>query len=279
VNVLVNTLLATGEGTGAVSWLNYAFRLMYMPIGLFGVSIATAALPAISAQAADNDVAGMRRTLSSGLRMMLMLNVPATIGLVVLAVPIVGLLFERGSFTAADTVATATALMFYAPGLIGYSAVKIAVPTFYALRDSRTPVVVSALTVLINIGLNVTLVRVLGYRGLALGTALAAMFNAVVLLMLLRGRLAGIDGARLAVATSKILVASLVMGAVAWIAARGLQLLSGGTSLAERLLVTFGAIGAGMLALAVAARLLRVAEFDDALRLVRNRLLGGRASR
>ncbi len=279
VNVLVNTILATGEGTGAVSWLNYAFRLMYMPIGLFGVSIATAALPAISTQAADNDVAGMRGTVSSGLRMMLMLNVPATVGLVVLAEPIVALLFERGSFTATDTAATAAALTFYAPGLIGYSAVKIAVPTFYALRDARTPVVVSALTVLINIVLNVTLVRVLGYRGLALGTALAAMFNAAVLLTLLRGRLAGIDGARLAVAVSKILAASVVMGTVAWAAAWGLQAFSGGTSLTDRLLVAFGAIGAGMLALAVAARLLRVAEFDDALKLVRGRLLGGRASR
>ena len=279
VNVLVNTILATGQGTGAVSWLNYAFRLMYMPIGLFGVSIATAALPSISTQAADNDTRGMRATVSSGLRMMLMLNVPATVGLVVLAQPIVALLFERGSFTAADTLATATALMFYAPGLIGYSAVKIAVPTFYALRDSRTPVVVSAVTVLINIVLNVTLVQVLGYRGLALGTALAAMFNAAALLVLLRGRLAGIDGSRLAIAFSKILAASVAMGAVSWGAASGLETAIGATSLLERLLVTFGGIGAGVAALAAAARLLRIAEFDDALRLVRARLPGGRNSR
>ncbi|HSK08732.1 MAG TPA: murein biosynthesis integral membrane protein MurJ, partial [Vicinamibacterales bacterium] len=279
VNIVVNTILATGEGTSAVSALNYAFRLMYLPIGLFGVSIATAALPSISAHAADNDLEGMRGTVSSGLRMMMMLNVPATIGLVVLAQPIVALLFERGAFTGAHTLATAAALVFYAPGLVGYSAVKIAVPTFYALHDSRTPVAVSGLTVLVNIVLNLALVQVLGYRGLALGTSLAAMFNALVLLLLLRGRLGGIDGARLAVAFLKILAAGAAMGAVAWLSTRWLGSVFDGGTLLDRLLVALAPIGVALVALAVAARLLRIAEFDDAVRLVRRRLTGGRAAR
>ena len=144
INLFVNSILATGEGTSAVSALSYAFRLMYMPIGIFGVSIATAVVPVLSRQAARSDAAGMRETVSNGLRMMLMLNVPATIGLMVLATPIVALIFEHGAFTPAHTAATAAALAFYAPGLVGYSAVKIAVPSFYALRDSRTPAIVSA---------------------------------------------------------------------------------------------------------------------------------------
>src|SRR5439155_8051735 len=122
INVFVNTLLATGQGTGAVSWLAYAFRLMYLPIGLFGASIATAALPAVSRHAAVDDLAGIRTTVSRGLAMMLMLNVPATIGLVVLARPIVEVLFEHGRFTAVDSAATASALRLYAVGLVGYSA-------------------------------------------------------------------------------------------------------------------------------------------------------------
>ena len=141
VNLFVNTVLATGQGTGAVSWLTYAFRLIYLPIGLFGVSIATASLPSVSRHAALDDLAGIRRTVSRGLAMMLMLNVPATLGLVVLARPIVELLFEHGRFTAADTEATAAALQLYAVGLVGYSAARIISPTFYALRQSRTPVV------------------------------------------------------------------------------------------------------------------------------------------
>ena len=130
INVFVNTYLATSQEQGAVTWLTYAFRLMYLPIGLFGVSIATAALPDIARRANEGDTIGMRRTISSALRMMLMLNVPATVGLMALAHPIVALLLERGKFTPRDTVATAAALMFYAPGLLGYSAVKIASPSF-----------------------------------------------------------------------------------------------------------------------------------------------------
>ena len=107
--MFVNTVLATGEGTGAVSWLNYAFRLMYLPIGLFGVSIATATLPAVSRHAAQGDEPAARRTIADGLSLMLMLNVPATVGLVVLATPIVRVIFERAAFTPADTPATAAA--------------------------------------------------------------------------------------------------------------------------------------------------------------------------
>ena len=276
VNVFVNTWLATSQGTGAVSWLNYAFRLMYMPIGIFGLSIATAALPTISRHAASEDTAAMRRTFSSGLRMMLMLNVPATAGLMALATPIVDLLFRRGRFTPGDTAATAAAVIFYAPGLIGYSTVKLAVPTFYALKNSRTPVIVSALTVGLNIVLNVTLARALGYRGLALGTALAALFNATVLLWLLRRRLDGIDGGRVAVAFGKIAVASVVMAVAAWGGERFLQEAWPGTSTLWRLARLTTVIAGALGVLAGAAKLLRIHEFNEAARTVSARLLSRR---
>ena len=155
VNVFVNTVVATGEGTGAVSYLGYAFRVMYLPIGLFGVSIATATTPAMSRLAATEDTARMRSTLASAVALMLTLNVPATFGLVVLAEPIVRVLFERGSFTAADTVGTAAAVQLYALGLVGYSVVKIVSPTFYAIGRSRTPVAVGVAAVLLNAVLSV----------------------------------------------------------------------------------------------------------------------------
>jgi putative peptidoglycan lipid II flippase len=265
INVFVNTALATGQGTGAVSWLDYAFRLMYLPIGLFGVSIATAALPTVSSFAAREDLNGVRATVSSGLRMMLMLNVPATVGLIALAAPIVGLIYERGRFASADTAATAAALMFYAPGLVGYSAVKIASPTFYALRDSRTPVVASMLSVAANVVLNVTLVRVLGYRGLALGTALSALLNAGLLLGLLRGRIGGIDGRRVGTSLLKILAASAVMAVAAIWAEGAARAWLAGTSLLPRMVHVGTGIVTGLLALMAAARALRIAEFDQAL--------------
>jgi putative peptidoglycan lipid II flippase len=271
VNVFVNMVLATGQGTGAVSWLDYAFRLMYLPIGIFGVSIATAAVPTISSFAAREDVAGMRRTVSSGLRLMLMLNVPATVGLIALASPIVRLIYERGRFTPEDTAATAAGLMFYAPGLIGYSAVKIASPTFYALRDSRTPVMASMLSVVANVALNVTLVRVMGYRGLALGTAIAALLNAGMLLWLLRGRLGGIEGGRVATTFAKIAAASAVMAAAAVGASHWLESAVAGTGTLARATQVFGAIGAGVVTLALASRALRIAEFDEAVATVLRR--------
>jgi putative peptidoglycan lipid II flippase len=265
VNIFVNTVLAAGEGTGAVSWLNFAFRLMYLPIGLFGVSVATAALPTLAGLAANDDLPGLRRTLSSGLRLMLMLNVPATVGLVALASPITALIFERGRFTAEDTAATAAALMCYAPGLVGYSAVKLVTPAFYAMRDSRTPVMVSMMSVGLNIVLNLVLVRVMGYLGLALGTAVASLLSAMTLLFLLRRRIGGIDGRRVGVALLKIAAAAMLMALVVVAAERGLQGLVPGRGLAAKAVQVFGAIGAGVIGLGLAARALRIAEFDEAL--------------
>jgi putative peptidoglycan lipid II flippase len=276
VNVLVNTMLASRGGhDGPVTWLLYAFRLMYMPIGLFGVSIATAALPSISRHAAREDTSAMRGTLSSGIRMMLMFNVPATAGLIALASPIVALLFERGRFTPADTAATAAAVVFYAPGLVGYSAVKIAVPTFYALQTSRVPVAVSVCTVLVNVVLNLILFDVMGYRGLALGTAIAALFNASVLLWILRRRLDGLDGRRLATAFVKIAIASVVMAAAAWYADVALHDLIAGERTIPRLLRLTLTIGAAVGVLALMARILRIHEFAQAVRAVTQRLVGG----
>jgi putative peptidoglycan lipid II flippase len=276
VNVFVNTWLATGEGTGAVSWLGYAFRLMYLPLGIFGVSIATASLPGIARRAAAKDLAGMRDSVSSGLAMMLTLNVPATVGLIVLAHPIVALLFERGQFTAADTAATAGALMAYAVGLTGYSVVKIASPTFYALGQSRTPVLVSVLSVLTNAALNIWLVQVYGYRGLALGTSITALLNAGLLVVLLRGRLGGLGLAHLGSVLARVAVASAIMGVLAWALDRQLMTWVPGGGLAVQL-VRVGLTIAGALAtLALALHVLRVREFTDVVGAVAARVRRGR---
>jgi putative peptidoglycan lipid II flippase len=273
INVLVNTSLATTEPQGAVSWLQYAFRLMYLPIGLFGVSIATAALPDLSRHAASADRDAMRRTISTGLRMMLMLNVPATIGLIVLAQPIIELLLEYGRFTPDDTSATAAALMFYSPGLVGYSAVKIASPSFYSMGDSRTPAMVSVASIGVNLALNIGLVQIMGYRGLALGTAIAALFNASALLYLLGRRLGDLDRRRITVAFGKILVASLLMGAASYFAALWLADALPSREWYWRAVRVSGAIGAGVFVLMGSAHILAIAEFNDALSQVTRRFV------
>jgi putative peptidoglycan lipid II flippase len=277
VNVLVNTVLATGEGTGAVSWLNFAFRLMYLPIGLFGVSIATATLPAVSRHVAVNDERAARSTIADGLSLMLMLNVPATVGLMVLATPIVRLIFERGAFTATDTAATAAALQFYAVGLVGYSVVRITSPVFYALGHNRTPVLVSTATVLVNALLNVWLVGVIGYRGLALGTSIAALMNAALLLTFLRRRLAGIEGRRVSASLLRITVASLLMGGAAVASASAADRWMPGGGLAPQLIRLAVTMSVAVGVLAASAYALRVREFRDALTLIaRKRPVGSR---
>jgi len=263
VNIFVNTLLATSQGTGAVSWLTYAFRLMYLPIGLFGVSIGTAVLPAVSRHAAIDDVEGVRATVSRGLAMMMLLNVPATFGLMALATPIVRLLFERGHFLPSDTAQTAAALRFYALGLVGYSTVRIASPTFYALRRSRVPVVVSVGTIAVNVVLSVVLVRTMGFRGLALGTSIAALANGVLLAALLRGTLNGIDGRRLAIVLAKTVVAGGAMIVVTLAVQSAMAAVLPGDHVVEQAARLGAAIAAGLVALAMCAKLLRIREFDD----------------
>jgi putative peptidoglycan lipid II flippase len=223
------------------------------------------------------DRQSVRTTIANGLSLMLMLNVPATVGLVVLAVPIIQLIYERGAFTRGDTLATAAALEFYAIGLLAYSVVRIVSPVFYALGRNRTPVIVSIITVLVNAGLNVMLVRAMGYRGLALGTSIAALFNAVTLLILLRRHLGGLEEGRIIGSFARILLASGVMGVAAYSASFVLEAQLPGSSLALQILRLAATIGIAVVVLGAASWLLRIREFNEGLALVTRRI--GRRSR
>jgi putative peptidoglycan lipid II flippase len=268
VNLLVATRLATSQGTGAASWLGYAFRLIYLPIGIFGVSIATAVLPAVSRHAVDGNRDGVRSTLSRGLRLMLMLNVPATAGLMVLATPIVRLLFQHGHFLASDTAATAAALRLYALGLIGYSTVRITSPAFYALGKSRIPVASSMVAIATNLVLSLWLIGAYGFLALALATSVAALVNAAMLTGLMRRELEGLDGRRIAAAVLKIGTATVAMAGAAAVANRVLTGILPSPGVMTQAVRLAGSIGLALAVLAATARLLRLAEFDDALRAV-----------
>jgi putative peptidoglycan lipid II flippase len=194
----------------------------------------------------------------------------------VLAPPIVRLIFERGAFTAVDTAATAVAVQYYAIGLVGYSVVRITSPVFYALGQNRTPVMVSVATVLANAVLNIWLVGLMGYRGLALGTSIAALFNATLLMFFLRKRLGGIEGGRISASLVRITIAAAIMGIAAVAVDMGAGLWLPGTGLAPQLIRLGTTIAAAMVALAASAYLLRVHEFREAVTLVSRRLRVGR---
>jgi putative peptidoglycan lipid II flippase len=272
INLLVSTSLATGHD-GAAAALQYAFRLIYVPIGIVGVSVATAAIPDLAGHAASAALREMRSTVSWGLRLMLMLSVPAVVGLMVLARPIVELLFQFGRFDASSTLLVASALFFYAPGILGYSAVKIASPGFYSLQDARTPATISAVSILANVVLNVWLNSTpMGFLGLALGTAIAANLNAWLLLYLLSKRLGGLDGARVTRAFVKILIASLAMGVAAFYTEAWLHRLLPEPWWLPRAVRVGGAIAVALGTLALAATVLRIEEFGQAMRRVLRKL-------
>src|SRR5262249_22763994 len=221
--------------------------------------------PAGSRQATAGDVAAMRRTISRGLSLMMTLNVPATAGLLVLAPPVVQLLFERGRFLPSDTAATANAVRLYAVGLAGYSAVRIASPAFYAIGESRTPAIVSGLVIVVNVIASVALVRAMGFAGLALGTSIASIVNAGMLLWLLRARLGGLDVRRLLTALAEVTVAAIVVAGAALAIQRGMDRALPGSALTVRAVRLTISIGGALAALAAAARILGIDEFNDTM--------------
>jgi putative peptidoglycan lipid II flippase len=240
LNFLVNTILASGLAAGSLAALNYAWLLMLLPQGIFAQSVATAAFPTFSTQVARGQRAEMRSTLAATLRAVLYLAVPATVGLIVLRVPLVQLIFERGAFTATSTHMVAVALALYALGLPAHSALEIVVRAFYAMHDTRTPVTVGVAAMGLNIVLSLVFLSTfesLGWAphgGLALSNSLATMAEVTTLLVIVRRRLAGLEGRRLAGSLARTGLSAAVMGgtagAMAWLLADSSAWLVGGAA-------------------------------------------------
>jgi putative peptidoglycan lipid II flippase len=190
VNVLVNTWFASYLGDGAITWLYTAFRLMQFPIGMFGVAIASVVLPTVSRSAAQANLDYFREKISEGLKLALFLTVPASVGLAVLAKPIIAVIYQRGAFTTFDTAQTALVLQAYTIGLAGYACIKVLAPPFYALDLPRIPVRISMTGIVINIILNSVFIYVLklGVLSLALSTSIVALINVLQLAFELRSR-------------------------------------------------------------------------------------------
>jgi putative peptidoglycan lipid II flippase len=270
VNIVVNMMFASHQ-EGANTWLQMAFRLMQLPLGVFGVAIATVAGAGVAQRAAARDMPAVKATLGSAMRLVAFLNVPSAVGLAVLAHPIISLIYQHGRFGAHDTAATAQALLAYAIGLYAYSGVKVFAPAFYALDEARIPVLGSILGMVSNVVLNVTLWPVLGFRGVALGTSLAAGVNFAVLVLAWRRRHGGLGGSGIVPQLGRVVLASAVLAAAAWGAERGLDgvLRSGG--LGRQLVLGLVPIAAGGLAYLAAARVLRIGEMGELASALRRR--------
>ena len=274
VNVLVNSVFASELGDGPTFWLTVAFRLMQLPLGIFGVALGTVALPLLARMAATGNMQAFRSELARGMRLAFLMTIPASIGLAVLAEPIISVLYQHGRFGAHETAESAGALRFYALGLCGYAALKVLVNAFYALDRRKTPMVVSFVAVALNLLLNWVFTRQLGWgpRGLAFSTACVASSNFLILYFLMRGQLGRLESRAMLVLLSKVAVASAALFAVAWAGAHYL--------LADWAVQPFWpkfarlglVIAVAAAAFCACASVLGIGEVDDLLAAVRRRL-------
>jgi putative peptidoglycan lipid II flippase len=271
INIFINTFYASSCPQGSVSWLNYAYRLFHLPMGLFGVALMVATLPVVSRHAANKDLPALRDALQSSLSLAILVTLPAACGLFFLAQPIIALIYQHGMFSAVDTRQTAAALALYSLGLVPFAGVKIMVPVYYALDDTRIPVLGSFLTVAANLLLiNLTLAS-LQHRAIALSTSLCVIFNFLFLAAVLYRKLSGYQARVLALNLVKVTGAGVIMGlVVARLHPRAIAWL--GHGLAGQALSLGGVIILGMVLYVAIVSRLHIPEFQELLQHVRNRL-------
>ncbi|MDO8608453.1 MAG: murein biosynthesis integral membrane protein MurJ [Phaeospirillum sp.] len=269
VNLVINTMIASLVADGAVSYLNYADRVNQLPLGVIGIAIGTALLPLLSRQLKAGEAEAAQVSQNRAMEFGLILTLPAAVALMVIAAPVIRVLFERGSFGPAETAATASALVAFAIGLPAYVLVKVLTPAFFAREDTATPVRVAGATMLLNIVLNLALVGSLAHVGMALSTAIAAWFNVIVLAVLLKRRGFFAMDERLRAKAPRIVAACAVMAAALWGARQVLWPLAQGQLMAIAMLVAL--VTAGLVAFVVAAQLLDAARLSDIKAMMRRK--------
>lgn len=275
VDQIINSYFASELAHGSQAALQYAVRLMLIPIGIFAQAMGIAILPTMSGQAAAGQTKEFRATLSLALRTILFVTVPASALLCLLASPIITLLLQSGQFTAHDTFVTATALRFYSLGIFAWSAQAILTRGFYALQNTRTPVISGTIMTIVFIGMNWFVVHFTpwGVGGLALATSIAAALHMAVMFVLLRRRLRGIQGGLLLISVSKTLCATAVLCGTVWVIRAGVLtfLPMAGTAKLSALTLLVLAGGGGLTAFLATARLLKMAEISSTVGLFRRR--------
>ncbi len=269
VNLTVSTILASFFA-GGPAYLFYGMRLIQFPLGIFGVALATAILPTLSAQAARGALQDLRVTLGFGLRMILFIILPAMVGLILLRTPIVHLFFEHGTFTSQDTAETALAVLCYAVGLWAFGGVRIIVAAFYSLQDTKTPAVSAAVAVAANIVFSLVFMTWLGAAGLALATAASAMVNGGILVAVLNHRLGGIPWRSVGRSSARVMTACLPMIAACWWVA-GAQVWQHPDDWVAKAVMLFVGIGLSVSGYLGVHALLRSEELDVVWNLVKRK--------
>ncbi|MBE0531061.1 MAG: murein biosynthesis integral membrane protein MurJ [Rhodospirillales bacterium] len=268
INQLIGTILASLLAEGAVSYLSYADRVAQLPFGVIGVAVGTALLPTLSRQIKAGNGEAALNSQNRGLEFALLLTLPATAALIIIAGPIIAVLFERGQFTAADTAATAATLAAYASGLPAYVLVRVLAPGFFARDDTVTPVRIAAASMAANMVLNIVLMQVWAYVGIALASSLAAWLNAGLLWFILRRRGFLRLDARLSRRLPRIVLAATLMAGVLFLGGMALEDMLAGSTLA-RIAALAALVAAGLAAFGIFAQATGAAAVGDLRRMLR----------
>jgi putative peptidoglycan lipid II flippase len=270
INMLVDTLLASLLPGGSISYLYYGNRLVQLPLGVFGVALGVAILPMLSKQASQKDFPELIKTLAFGIRLILFITIPATVGLIVLRFPIVNTLWERGEFLRVSTDGTAIALLYYSIGLCAFAGIKIIAPAFYSLQDTKTPVKIAMWSMVLNIVLNLILMGPLKHGGLALATSISALFNIILLIFYLRKRLGLMGGRKILLSTLKLALSSTLMGIIIYIC--NAAWFDPSASLGEKVMVLTGCIFSGIISFGTISYLLKNEEMMFFFKFFKGRL-------
>jgi putative peptidoglycan lipid II flippase len=259
INILVDTLLATTLQEGSVTALRLGNRIAVQPLGIFGVAITTAVLPTLASHAAKDDLGKLVEDFAFSLKLMLALLIPSTVAIMVLARPVVRLLFERGEFTAeSSTPMTVNAILYYTFGLFAYGGVKAVVQAFYSLKDTVSPMKVAIFTVVLNVVLDIVLAHYLGLIGLAMATSISAIVGFAVLCWMLGRRLGGIRGEEIWRSVGKMLLISAFLAVSLYVVASALE--PWAVNIWGKLLQVCAALAAGLAVLVGASFALKAEE-------------------
>ncbi|MGV3532909.1 MAG: murein biosynthesis integral membrane protein MurJ, partial [Chthoniobacteraceae bacterium] len=278
VNVMVNAIFATHCERGAVTWLNNSFRLMQLPLGVFGVAIGTVTLPLLARTVASGDFTGFRQSLARGMRLAFVMTIPSALGLALLAHFIISVIYEHGKSTPNDTAQAAGALQFYAIGLVAYSGIKVLAPAFYAIDKRTIPMLVSFGSIAVNLALNwfFTFRLGLGHKGLALSTGCVALTNFLILYFIMRKETKLLETTAMIRTLTKLLVPTLFMVGICWGAQLTILRPWADYSLGMRIISLGATIAAAGGAFFVAAMVLRVEELEEVTSIVRRKLGRGK---
>ncbi|MBI3306321.1 MAG: murein biosynthesis integral membrane protein MurJ [Candidatus Omnitrophica bacterium] len=264
INILMDSAMGYWAGPGANSSLWYGNRIMQFPLGIFAIAMGTALLPTISHHVARKEIEETKKTMSFALRSIFFIILPSTVGLIVLREPIVAMLFQRGEFDALSTQRTAAVLMCYSFGLFAYSGQKIMTAGFYAMQDTKTPFWLGVSDLLLNIVFNLILLQFLREAGLALGTSISGILEFLALMFFFNRKIAAFPFREVGNSFVRVLIASLVMGAVTYFCYQGLSSIFVGDKIAPMLIKVFGSITAGTISYIIFCFVLRVHELQEA---------------